>query len=126
MPNNIIEQMVASDKMARDFGFEWPNVQMIIDYAISECREIASAIYEQESAQRIQEEIGDLLHVAISLCIFAGFNVEQTLNKADQKFLKRMAALKEISQKRGLNTLAGQSMEFMLQLWSEAKIATAD
>jgi uncharacterized protein YabN with tetrapyrrole methylase and pyrophosphatase domain len=53
----------------RTFGFEWPNETMIIEQAIDECREIKDAIEKQESRDRIPEEIGDLLHSAVSLWI---------------------------------------------------------
>jgi len=43
------------------------------------------------------------------------------LLKAADKFNLRMQALKEITKKRGLETLHGQSIEFMMGLWREAK-----
>ncbi len=126
MPNNSLETLIAVETDARNFGFEWQNREMIIDQAISECEEIREAIHKQETDARIQEEIGDLLHTAISLCIFAGYDVDQTLEKISKKFANRMIALKKITKSRGLTNLKGQTMEFMLELWDEVKKGKCD
>lgn len=120
-----LESLIAIEKEARDFGFEWPHKEMIIEQALSECDEIKEAILHNESDERIQEEIGDLLHTAISLCLFSGYDIEQTLQKVTKKFTARIRALKEISHARGYDTLHGKSIEFMVELWKEAKIKTA-
>lgn len=120
-----LQRLLASEKAAREFGFEWPHEQMIIDYVFSECHEVLDAIEQNEPASRIQEEIGDLLHAVISLCIFAGFDVEQTLDKTNDKFSARMAMLKQISREKGLTDLAGKPVDFQLELWQQAKIACA-
>lgn len=119
--NSTLNALISVEIAARNFGFEWPHKEMIIDQAISECHEIFDAINEGEPEERVQEEIGDLLHTAISLCIFAGFDVEQTLAKVTTKFAKRMTAMHELAKQRGLSSLSGQSMDFMLELWHEAK-----
>ncbi len=119
--NTALNQLIAVELEARNFGFEWPHKEMIIDQAISECHEIFDAINEGEPIERIQEEIGDLIHTAISLCIFAGFDVDETLTNVSYKFSKRMAAMQELTKRRGLPNLSGQSIDFMLELWHEAK-----
>ncbi len=69
----------------------------------------------------MQEEIGDLLHTAISLCMFAGFDVNETLEKSAKKLSARINALKKIAKLKGHDSLKGQSIEYMLELWREAK-----
>jgi uncharacterized protein YabN with tetrapyrrole methylase and pyrophosphatase domain len=114
-------KLLRLEKDAKAFGFEWPNEAMIIEQAIDECREIKDAIEKQESRERIQEEIGDLLHSAVSLCEFAGFDVDETLTKVNVKFGKRMQAVKELTHELALLNLKGQTFEFMLELWRKAK-----
>ncbi len=127
MTNNIhhldspLQDLISLELDARSYGFDWPDQGMIIDQAISECEEIREAIALGESTQRVQEEIGDLLHTAISLCIFSGYDPNETLTVITQKFGSRMAAVKALAQKRGLDNLKGQTTEFMLELWREAK-----
>jgi uncharacterized protein YabN with tetrapyrrole methylase and pyrophosphatase domain len=116
--------LIALEKDARDFGFDWPDVPMIIDQAIDECREIMETIEHQETPERLQEEIGDLLHTAVSLCVFAGFDVEETLSKVNGKFSGRMQAIKNLTHNQGLENLKDQPFEFMLELWDKAKLIT--
>jgi NTP pyrophosphatase (non-canonical NTP hydrolase) len=121
---NALHDLLHLEKDATAFGFEWPNEAMIIEQAIDECREIKEAIDKRESTDRIQEEIGDLIHSAISLCIFAGFDVEETLVKVNNKFGKRMQAIKKLTYELGLSNLQGKSIDFMLELWRKAKLNT--
>ena len=119
--SNALKDLIELEKDAVKFGFEWPNEKAILEQVVSECDEIQSAINESEGKDRIQEEIGDLLHTSISLCRFANLDVEETLTKTVKKFAHRMQALKDITHSRGLSSLQGQSTKFMLELWSEAK-----
>lgn len=123
--DNALNDLLSLEKDARTFGFEWPNEAMIIQQAIDECKEIKEAVEKQEKRERIQEEIGDLLHSAVSLCDFTGFDVEETLAKVNIKFGKRMQAIKQLTHELGLPNLKGQTFEFMLDLWRKAK-AMAD
>ena len=105
-------------------GFDWPNTETIIDQAISECHEIKCAIQADEGRKRLQEEAGDLLHAAISLCLFEGFDVDETLERVNKKFEGRLEALQQIIKDRGLPTVKGQPFDFLLELWEEAKHIT--
>lgn len=116
-----LQKLIDLDQDARDFGFDWPDPVMILDQVIDECREIQEVIEKSSSRERVQEEIGDLLHAAISLCLFSGFSVEETLEKINEKFSRRMMLLKEITKNRGLKNLQGQDIEYKLSLWREAK-----
>lgn len=121
--NNPLHELIIIENEARNFGFDWPHEEMIIEQALSECDEIREALANHEPSHRVQEEIGDLLHTAISLCLFAGFDPEQTLAKVATKFGARMEALKAIAKDQGLTSLKGQSTEFMMELWKMAKLA---
>lgn len=117
-----LNDLLMLEKDARAFGFDWPNEIMIIEQAMDECREIKEAIVNQEERERIQEEIGDLLHSVVSLCDFTGFDIEETLVKVNSKFGNRMQAIKQLTYDVGLPNLKGQSFEFMLELWRKAKV----
>lgn len=119
--NDVLGALIALEKEAVDFGFDWPNQDMAIDQAISECVEIKDAIHSGESPQRVQEEVSDLLHATISLCLHSGFDVNQTLSIIVTKFGERLVAVKALTHERGLDSLHGQSFDFMLELWSQAK-----
>lgn len=122
--DNALHDLIAVEKDARQFGFEWPNEEMIIEQAVSECDEIREAIAQQEPSHRIEEEIGDLLHTAISLGLFAGFDPEKTLAKITEKFATRMSALKEAAREQGFNNLKNQPIDLLMDLWQIAKAKT--
>jgi uncharacterized protein YabN with tetrapyrrole methylase and pyrophosphatase domain len=117
----LLEKLLAARQEAKAFGFEWANTDQLINQAISECAEIREAIEDKEPAHRVQEEIGDLLHIAISLCDFVGFDLEETLEKNCEKFDKRFNNLKTLAAERGLSSLEGKSLAFKLGLWDEIK-----
>jgi uncharacterized protein YabN with tetrapyrrole methylase and pyrophosphatase domain len=116
-----LRRLIEEEKKARIFGFDWPNYEMIFEQMIDEIREVREDIDSNAPPHKLQEEIGDVLHVAISLCVYAGFDVEETLGLVNNKFSKRMAKVEELTKQRGLAHLKGQSIEFMLELWREAK-----
>lgn len=116
-----LKKLITLEKEKHAFGFDWPNQEMILSQITSECAEVKEAIQNQESKNRVQEEIGDLLHAVISLCEFSGFDVDETLSKVGSKFDRRMGNLKAEAQKHGLSDLKGQSYEFMLELWEASK-----
>jgi len=119
---HALQDLLIVEQDARDFGFAWPNLGMIVKQALSECAEITEAIVEHESKERIQEEISDLLHAALSMCVFMDYDLEEVLVKINKKFSKRMATLKDIAQEHGLSDLKGQPIEAMLKLWDKAKL----
>lgn len=120
--STALQELIAIELEARNFGFEWPHKEMIIDQAISECHEVLEAMDAADSPQHIQEEIGDLIHTAISLCLFAGFDVNETMALTAKKFTARIRALKDLALQQGLTNLADQSIDFQLQLWQQAKL----
>ena len=116
-----LQKLIVLERQTSLMGFDWPNTEMIIDQAISECDEIKRTIQMREGRKRLQEEVGDLLHAAISLCVFEGLDVEETLEQANSKFGARLEALQQIIKSRGFSTLKDQPFDFLLELWEEAK-----
>ena len=121
---SALQKLIALERTTGRIGFDWPNTETILDQAISECGEIKHSIHSHEGRKRLQEEAGDLLHAAISLCVFEGFDVEETLEIVNQKFGARLEALQQIMKERDLSTLKGESFDFLLVLWEEAKKVT--
>lgn len=118
---DALHELISLEKDAVNFGFEWDTYDKILDWTISECEEVRQAVLEKSPSWHIQEEIGDLMQMTVSLCLFMGFDVDETLQKTNQKFKTRMNALKKITKEQGLSSLHGQSTTYMLQLWKQAK-----
>ena len=116
-----LEKLIAVEQDTRKYGFDWPDVESVLDQIDSESQEVRQAIALGESQERIKEEVGDLLHGVISLCVFCNYDVEAILDAGANKFSQRMKLVKEAALKRGLTNLHNQTTEFMLELWQEAK-----
>jgi GNAT superfamily N-acetyltransferase/NTP pyrophosphatase (non-canonical NTP hydrolase) len=118
---DALQKLIYLEQDARKFGFDWPDQFMILDQIIDECREVREEIDQDSNREKLQEEIGDLLHSVISLCVFSGFNALETISKTNAKFSKRMQLLKELTKQNDLEDLKGKSIDFMLNLWREVK-----
>lgn len=113
--------LLKEEYAARDFGFNYPNIAMIIDQVQDESSEVLDAVQNSEGPDRIQEEVGDLIHAAIAVCCFQGYDISETVKKTALKFESRMNNLKKLSQEKGLNDFNGLEVSQMLELWKEAK-----
>lgn len=119
--NSIIERLATLERQAADNGFAWPNAEMILDQVQSECQEVRKAISQKEGEERVQEEIGDLLHAAFCLCFFMGFDAEATLTQSANKFEKRLSAMLKIAHEQGYTDLKTENIETLMSLWNLAK-----
>lgn len=116
-----LQALIELEKDARNFGFEWPDVHMILEQIRSECDEVEEVLINKQAHIRLQEEVGDLLHAVISLCQFFNFSIEDILGQTTKKFDARIKALKQISQQKGFQNLRGQPISVLLEMWALAK-----
>lgn len=122
--DTVLNKLILLEKKAIECGFVWPNSEMAIDQVISEGQEVRQAIAENEPLERIQEEIGDLIHASLSLCMLMELDVAETLAKTSNKFEKRLLAMLEIAKAQGYPTLKGQPTKTLLYFWDLAKLQT--
>src|SRR5438094_84896 len=81
----ILKKLSALENEASHFGFKWEKEEQIIAQIRSELKEIEIDLKHQSDKHKLQEEIGDLLHAAFSLCVFCQFDSEETLSKSITK-----------------------------------------
>ena len=117
---NILKKLVESDKQANHFGFKWSHYSELFEQIASECLEIQKEL-EDPNPTRLQEEIGDLIHATISLCLFCGFDPEQTLQASLQKFTQRFEQVKRLALEAGYTSLNDQPMSVLTHFWKQAK-----
>ena len=116
-----LNQLITIDTTMRNYGFEWKTYQPIIEQITSEIREVTEALDNQESDQRIQEELGDLLHATICLTMFMNYDPETILTTTANKLEHRFALLQKIAAEHGYTTLKNQSPDLLKAFWNEAK-----
>lgn len=118
--NDIFDKMILQEKEAFDFGFYWETLDQLLDQVTSECEEIREAAISG-SKNHLEEEIGDLIHAAISLCIFCGFDPHKIASQAYNKFQKRFEKLVHLANADNHQTLRGQSLDVLLKYWEMSK-----
>lgn len=123
--DDVFKKLELLEKQAADFGFAWPNENTIIKQVLSECEEIQQELRQDplsvSNKRKLQEEIGDLLHAAFSLCVFCGFGTKETLTNSINKFEQRFGAVKQLAAKSDLVDLNGLPFARLMEFWDQAK-----
>lgn len=119
---NILKKLITLEHEAADFGFKWETSDQIIEQIKSEVAEINVHLKDGDR-NKLQDEIGDLLHAAFSLCVFNQFNPEETLSNSIEKFERRFRLVKQLAEDKGLNNLHGLSFQELMDFWNQAKLA---
>ena len=97
-------------------GFEWENLQGVIDKIQEEAGEIKAAGSPEEKA----EEIGDMLFTLVNYARWQGVDPEAALREANRKFYRRFVKVEEMARERG-KELQKLSLKEWDDLWEEAK-----
>jgi len=103
------------DRAAR-VGFDWPEIEGVLDKIKEEIEEIKNA----ETDFELASEIGDLFFVLVNLARWKKVDAESALRGTNMKFKKRFAYVEQGAKKQGRN-LSELSLEEMNMLWNRAK-----
>jgi len=97
-------------------GFDWEDVDGVIDKLAEEVGEFKRAETEEQKA----EEFGDLLFTLANIARRLGVDLEAELREANRRFYRRFSYMEEVCRQRGVN-LGDLSFEEQNALWEEAK-----
>jgi tetrapyrrole methylase family protein/MazG family protein len=97
-------------------GFDWKDIEGIIDKLAEEVGEFQRAETKEEKAS----EFGDLLFTLADIALRMGIDAEAALREANKRFFKRFSYMEELCRQRGLN-FAELSFDEQNKLWAEAK-----
>jgi nucleoside triphosphate diphosphatase len=106
-------------RRAAQVGFDWENVQGVLDKLNEEAAEIRESL-EASSRTSAEEEVGDLLFTIVNLARFLKLDPEVTLKKANFKFKARFQDMESSALRVGAS-LAQLSKEELEALWESAK-----
>ena len=97
-------------------GFDWPEIQGVLDKIEEEIQEVKQA----SEADALAAELGDLLFALVNLSRWKGIDAELALRGANLRFKKRFGFIEEAARgrQRRLSDLALDEME---TLWQQAK-----
>ncbi len=70
-------------------GFDWPEARQVLDKIEEEIAEVKAEIAVGASAERLDEEVGDLLFAVVNLARKLGLDAEGALRRGARKFERR-------------------------------------
>ena len=114
----LVEAQKISSKAA-EVGFEWPNVDGVLEKLVEESQELSEAAGRNDPGE-IEHEIGDLLFTLVNLARFHKIDPEQALRRTNARFRRRFAFLEQRVAEGG-GELRDTPLERMEELWQEAK-----
>lgn len=103
------------DRAAR-VGFDWPEIDGVLDKIREEIEEIKQA----QNLEEVTGELGDLFFVLVNLARWRKVDAESALREANLKFKKRFGYVEKSAKGQGRN-LSDMTLEEMDAFWNEAK-----
>ena len=104
---------------AAKVGFDWSSPAEIMPKLHEELAEVEEVL--GSGGERLQEELGDLLFVAVNLVRLSGFEPGRVLNRANLKFEKRFRFMESEAAAQD-STLEQLELEDQEILWQKAKL----
>ncbi|HEY1709645.1 MAG TPA: nucleoside triphosphate pyrophosphohydrolase [Rhizomicrobium sp.] len=111
---------VKLQRRAAKVGFDWDNAAKVLDKLAEESAEIVEAQQAGADPTKLEEEMGDLLFVAVNLARHLNVEPESALRRANAKFVRRFKAI-EAALAKEERTPAEATLDEMEALWQAAK-----
>ena len=115
---SLIKAQKLQKKAAKE-GFDWDQVNDVLDKLDEEISEFKEAVLKKKSTD-IQNEIGDILFVITNIAKFHKIDAEEALRSTNNKFIKRFQYIEQKIEEKG-KTLKDSNLEEMERYWQEAK-----
>ncbi|MFY7998525.1 MAG: nucleoside triphosphate pyrophosphohydrolase [Candidatus Kapaibacteriota bacterium] len=100
-------------------GFDWDDAEGALAKVAEEFEELRAARSANNHAN-IEEEFGDALFALVNASRFLNVNAEQSLQNANEKFMRRFKRIEELALAQN-TTLDAMSLSEMDALWNQAK-----
>ena len=115
-----LTRAVKLQNRAARVGFDWPDTSLVIDKLNEEMLELSTEVAKGGDADRLEDEMGDLLFVYANLARHLKVDPEKALRRANAKFRRRFGRIEEKLAAQG-RTPEDSNLEEMDALWDEAK-----
>jgi len=106
-------------EVAAQVGFDWPDVQGVVEKLHEEISELKEAWDKNDQAQ-VESEIGDLLFACVNLARWLGVDAEVALTRTIDKFSKRFRLMEAYLKQDNL-TIREVGLDTLDELWEKAK-----
>jgi tetrapyrrole methylase family protein/MazG family protein len=126
IPKNLgaLQRGQRMQEKASRVGFDWPNVEGVLDKLTEELRELAEARREKQDDAHVREELGDVFFTLANLSRTLGVEAETAMRQANEKFYKRFSFMETRAAAEG-KALADLSLDELEELWQLAKTQAA-
>lgn len=111
-----LAEALAISKKAVRVGFEWPNIEGVLDKLVEEAHEIVQAT----EPENLEAEIGDLLFSVVNLARWRQIDPESALRATNARFTRRFQRLEALAAAEG-KTVPEMSIAELDILWEKAK-----
>ncbi|MCZ7551232.1 MAG: nucleoside triphosphate pyrophosphohydrolase [Anaerolineae bacterium UTCFX2] len=111
----LVQSQIYQKRAAR-VGFDWPDVQGVLDKLNEELDEVIRAANDEERAS----EIGDLLFAMVNLARWYDIDAESALRLASGRFRERFAYIEQAAHEQGCS-VSDLTLDEMEALWQQAK-----
>ncbi|GBD99620.1 nucleoside triphosphate pyrophosphohydrolase/pyrophosphatase MazG [bacterium BMS3Abin07] len=100
-------------------GFDWEKAEDILRKLDEEISEFREAL-QNDSADKVENELGDIFFVLVNISRFAGVDPENALRRAIGKFVRRFRHIEMAADEKKMS-LSEMSLNEMNELWESAK-----
>jgi MazG family protein len=125
--SNALPALIKAEKLqteAARYGFDWSSTEGVLAKIKEEISELEHELTELKNgsgdANKIQEELGDVLFSVINLSRFCKVSSELALNLAGAKFRKRFNFIEDAAKESG-KSLRDITPDEMEEQWNKAK-----
>lgn len=106
-------------RRAAQVGFDWERLEDVLAKLGEEVEELRQGVAAGDR-ERLEDEAGDLLFVAVNVARFLGFDPEVALRRTNRKFVARFQEVEQELARQG-KKLQDATLEEMDALWERSK-----
>jgi ATP diphosphatase len=114
-----IKRAISLQQEAAEYGFDWPELSLVIDKLDEEVIELKQAI-ESGDLTHVSDELGDVLFVCLNIARHLKIEAEMSLRHTNQKFIRRFDYVKRQMQSSDIN-MSQQALDQMEAFWQQSK-----
>ncbi len=116
----LMEAFQMTTKVSR-VDFDWQNVGEVLEKLDEEVNELKAEVERKEQDHKaIEDEVGDLLFVAVNVARLLGVDPESALKASNRKFRRRFRYIEDRLREQGRKPADSNHIE-MDKIWDEAK-----
>ena len=105
-------------------GFDWPEVGPVFAKLEEEIDELKAALSENQSRERLEEELGDVLFTVVNIARHLELNAELSLARSVRKFIARFQEVEDQVRESGRD-FASHTLAELDSYWNSVRVSSA-